>query len=318
MKSFYRVLRKLACPVAIMCAMAGLLLNEPGIGAESEDTTEDQACLMCHDGLEKTLDRGPHRLASRISKPTSAVACMSCHEGAAVHVDDPSEETIVNPADVFGREAARICSQCHAAHVELDNYGFDAHSAQEMNCAECHEVHGENPKLLLDDNAWFCTECHRDKMSDFTGKTNHPVLEGAVTCLNCHRFVKRQDSDMLYYLQGTCRECHPEQGGPFLYEHDAVNAYAAEGGGCTECHKPHGSENDRLLTQPGRMLCSQCHMAPPGHLSNAGHGDAWARFDCITCHTAIHGSFDSQLYLDPDLPMRWGIDCYNIGCHSLN
>jgi DmsE family decaheme c-type cytochrome len=298
--------------------MAWLLLVGSVIPAAGSDGVEDETCLMCHEGTDGTLADGPHRLASQMKKPSSGVACISCHEGGAEHVDNPSEETIVNPADVMGGDAVQVCSSCHAAHVELDNYGFDPHSVQEMNCSACHQVHGQKPRLLLDDGAWFCLDCHVGKTTDFMGRTNHPVMEGAVTCLDCHRFVTRQDSDLSYYMQGTCRQCHPEQGGPFPYEHDAINAYAVEGGSCTECHKPHGSENDRLLVQPGQMLCRQCHMVPPGHLFNSVHGDAWSQFDCATCHTAVHGSFDNKLLLDPNLSIRWGTDCYRSGCHSLN
>ncbi len=317
MKLPNRAMRKIPCMATIL-VVAWLLLHGSAIPAAGGNGIDDESCLMCHDGMDKTLAQSPHRLASQVTKPATALACVRCHDGAAEHVDDPSAETIVNPADVFGHEAARICSPCHVAHVELDNYGFDAHSVQEMNCASCHKIHGTDSRLLLDGSARFCSECHQGQLTDMLGNTNHPVFAGEVTCLSCHRFVKRQDDDPAYQLRGVCRSCHPEQGGPFLYEHDAVNAYAVEGGGCTECHKPHASENDRLLKQPGAMMCRQCHSVPPKHINNTVHGDAWARFDCAVCHTAVHGSFDSDLFLDPNLPSRWGVNCYGTGCHSLN
>ncbi len=315
MGSMYRHMRK-PNTVALMIMVVSVALCFSVARSDSGANVDDATCLMCHDGMDKTLASGPHRLASEIEEPAVRVACENCHEGAAQHVDNPSRETIKTVAEMSAHDAVQLCSQCHVAHVALDNYGFDAHAVQELNCADCHKVHGSSPQLLLDDNAKFCEKCHLDKVTDGMGRTSHPIRGGFVTCLNCHRFVKRESDDVAYQLQGTCRSCHPEQAGPYLYEHDAVNAYSVENGGCTECHAPHGSENDRLLKQPGQMLCRQCHMVPTKHLYNQAHGNAWARYDCTVCHTAVHGSFDSNIFLDPNLEARWGGHCFN--CHSLN
>jgi len=286
--------------------------------AEAAQVVEDATCLDCHEGLDRTLAMTPHRLASQITGPVTAVTCAGCHGGASAHIEDPSRETVTTPAELSGHDAVTVCSACHVTHVGLDNYGFDAHSIQEMNCAACHKIHGSEPGLLLSDNARFCIACHGDKVTGLMLSSNHPVFQDAVTCLSCHRFAKRADDNLAYERQGVCGACHPEQAGPFQYEHDAVNAYAVEGGGCTECHRPHGSDNDRLLKQPGPQLCRQCHGVPPGHVRNTAHGNAWARYDCVACHTQVHGSFDNALFLDPELPARWGVNCFGANCHSLN
>jgi DmsE family decaheme c-type cytochrome len=292
-----------------------LLVLAPGLPAQETTAIEDGTCLDCHEGLDQTLAATPHRLASQIIKPSVPVACVSCHSGADAHLENPSRETITNPANLTGREVLNVCYTCHTPHVEMDNYGFDTHSIQEMNCSACHQVHGGRRDLLVDDQAGFCLSCHGEKETGFTGGSAHPVMQGVVSCLDCHRFATRGDDRLAYDLAGVCRACHPEQSGPFLYEHEAVNAYAMEGGGCTECHAPHGSGNDRLLKQPANMICRQCHY-PAGHA--AAHGGIWAEYDCRVCHTETHGSFTSNLYLDANLPAKLGGDCYNIGCHSLN
>ena len=286
--------------------------------ADSGLIVEDGDCLGCHEGLEQSLSRGPHRLASTITEPANDIACISCHSDFENHIDDPSEDNISNPADLSGPEAARVCRQCHAGHVYLDDYGFNAHSEMEMNCSSCHKIHGISRSLLLDEKAGFCIACHKDKTTAFIGVSNHPVMAGTVTCLSCHRFAVRVDDNPAYGLSGACAQCHPEQAGPFLYEHDAAASYAVEGGGCMECHTPHSSQNSFLLKQPGQMLCRQCHMAPLKHDRNSAHGNAWEKYECVVCHTDIHGSFDNSLYLDPDLASRWGINCYQAGCHDVD
>jgi predicted CXXCH cytochrome family protein len=91
-----------------------------------------------------------------------------------------------------------------------------------------------------------------------------------------------------------------------------------EGGGCGECHEPHGSENDRLLRQPDEGVCLQCHITPPGHLNMpALHGFVADIENCVACHSEIHGSFVSSRFLDPLLQGRLGSPQPCADCHDL-
>ena len=282
---------------------------------QNSSEIDDGTCLSCHEGMDTLLVNGPHRPVLPTESSEAIVACVRCHDGAPKHIDDPGPGTIGNPAKLDGPDAAKICTRCHTAHTGLDNYGFDVHAVTEVSCIECHKIKTVRPAELLDDRAEFCLRCHEHEKTRFINVSVHPVLDGNVTCLSCHRFAAKPGYDPTYEFQGVCRDCHPQQGGPFLYEHEAVNAYSVEGGGCTECHAPHGSPNDRLLAQPVRQLCRQCHF-PAGHES--AHGGIFSEYDCRECHVDIHGSFVSRLYLDPDLPAKFGGDCYDAGCHSLD
>jgi DmsE family decaheme c-type cytochrome len=289
------------------------------LSANSEDLpVDDETCLDCHDEYELSVAESPHRLSSESYQPIVLIGCASCHEGAEVHIEDPSTENITNPAQLMGHEAGRTCRQCHQPHQELDNHGFDSHSNLELNCASCHRIHGFSRALLLDDRAGFCLECHSEMRAKFSRRSSHPVLQDNVTCLSCHLFTRRADHNVVYGLDRICRDCHPEQGGPFLHEHSATQTYEVGGSGCVECHDPHGSENDRLLKQPGNNLCRSCHVEHVTRNHNNLWDKVWSREPCQTCHIDTHGSFVSALYLDPDLPAKLGGDCYNPGCHSLN
>ena len=67
--------------------------------------------------------------------------------------------------------------------------------------------------------------------------------------------------------------------------------------GCTVCHSPHGSVNDKMLKSRGTSLCYQCHFQPQAsnvsimhggvdHSNNVIRGTCWT----AGCHEAIHGS----------------------------
>lgn len=299
----------LSLPAVVLLFFMSVFVRAQG------DLPDDDTCLSCHEYFDRTLIPTKHRLSSQTEGPVIRIACTNCHPGAKDHIEDPSKENITTAAELPYEEARRVCRQCHKAHNELDNYGFDPHSTEGLSCADCHKVHGSKQSLLLDEKAEFCLRCHENVRLAFKKASRHPVLQKNLNCLSCHRFVKRMDRSVSYNVFGICKSCHPEQGGPFPYEHEAINAYAIEGSGCTECHDPHGSENNRLLRRPGSDLCKQCHM-PSEHL--VAHGGIWAGYPCANCHTETHGSYTGNLLLDPNLPSKFAGDCFNAGCHSLN
>lgn len=296
-----------------LLVMSLLLLT---FSASAETAVDDETCLGCHDDMASSLSFTPHRLSSQYDKATTDISCTSCHSGASVHIEDPSTENISNPSNEKGLEAVKTCSACHKAHNSLDNFGTDAHSNMQLNCSSCHKVHGKKKSLLLDDGTKFCLGCHADSKTEFMRRSNHPIRQGNLTCLSCHNFSRAVDDNFSYDINRICGDCHPEHGGPYLYEHEPVNAYSVEGSGCIECHEPHGSENDRLLKQSGDNLCSSCHMVPQ-HFQVLPPHDSLIKNSCLSCHSEIHGSFNSNLFLDPDLPSKFGLDCFQSGCHSL-
>ena len=280
------------------------------VSAKAQSKPADADCLDCHDGYDKSLVGSPHRLASSVKNPASTVSCISCHGGWQKHLEDPSIDNIGNPSRLSGKDAVSVCSECHTPHRNLDNYGFDAHTSLQTNCSSCHKVHNNTGSLLVDGDAKFCWNCHESNKTRFSRRSAHPLESGNVTCLDCHRFTQRKDQNVAYGLDYSCRSCHADKGGPFLHEHPAANAYMTDGGGCVECHDPHGSENDQLLKQPQGLLCSQCH-AEPTH--NTAHGGVYAGIDCLTCHGDIHGSSTSRKLLSSDMTTTFGQSCW---CHG--
>lgn len=304
------------------CLTLLLALGAPlsGWASAAETGPDNVTCVECHDGYDKLLAQTPHRLAATSSGAAVTVACISCHAGGNEHAENPSKANITNPANLTGQKAQDACAACHLPHQEMDNYGYNAHTLQQVNCADCHRIHAKAPTvgLLIDDNTDFCGKCHQGVKTKFSRRSNHPVLQGAMTCLSCHRFSKRADMNQAYDFARVCQNCHADVTGPYQYEHDVVNGYSVQGSGCVECHDRHGSENDKLLRQPINLLCKQCHAGHPVVPVDAtsNHKAEFATMNCLTCHVDIHGSMVNRRLLDSDLPAKLGVTtCY---CHDAN
>lgn len=314
----YRNIQPLRLPTVCFLAFLATIILGNRTARADDSAVEDETCLDCHDDHEAIFVSGPHRLVSLGGDADVGLQCVSCHSGAKTHVDDPSEDNITNPSKLVGLAARQACLGCHQPHSDLDAFGFNPHNEQQVNCASCHKIHANNPDLLLSEDAGFCVRCHIEVESSFARQSQHPMKQGNITCLNCHRFARRGDHNVRTDQLRVCQDCHPEQAGPFPYEHEAANAHMVEGGGCMECHDPHGSENDHLLKQSGEGLCLQCHITPPGHLNlPALHGSVRDIDNCVACHSETHGSFVSSLFLDPMLQTRLGSSQPCADCHDL-
>lgn len=295
--------------------MLGLLLLAGSI-TWAADQPDDETCLACHDDYNKTLMAGTHRLSSNETGSAVAVTCAGCHTGAAIHADDPSTDNIGNPTMMSDEEVNDVCTSCHKSHLEAGVSGFDPHLGQNLNCVSCHTVHGEDANLLRDDDAAFCGKCHTGILNEFRLRSNHPATDLSGACLSCHDFNGSAEPDYGHGASANCYSCHPEQSGPYMFEHDPTSSFATEGeGGCISCHNPHGSINERLLARPDNSLCRQCHGVPPLHSTT--HNGIGSQFDCMECHSEIHGSNDNHWLLDPNLWSKIGgttLDCNT--CHN--
>ncbi|MBI2870652.1 MAG: hypothetical protein HYY14_02950 [Candidatus Omnitrophica bacterium] len=142
-----------------------------------------------------------------------------------------------------------------------------------------------------------CFECHLDKKMEFKLSFHHPVLEGKMSCADCHSphgtEVRPWSATTLQDINEACYKCHKEQRGPFVWEHEALRE------GCTTCHKVHGSMHAKMLIARDSTLCLRCHtqvnfptIGKRSHTANLAQGTCFS----AGCHTAPHGSnFDDHL-----------------------
>lgn len=279
---------------------------------------DDNICLECHDGMAETLLNTPHELTVTSTGTASiTVSCGNCHDGWQAHIEDPSTDNISVGSRLTPDKQAELCGRCHLTPHQMAVSTDDPHARAYLSCSSCHSVHGNpNRKLVTDNTDNYCASCHTVTMMQFKQRSAHPLESGNIRCIDCHSLESIGRTEFTIGYDQRCQSCHEEKYGPYLYEHPVTYNHLVQGGSCTECHEPHGSVNDRLLTQPGKTLCLYCHGTPPGHLTS--HGGLAARRDCVDCHSEIHGSFSNRLLLDPDLGSKFFPDCFQSGCHTLN
>lgn len=234
-----------------------------------------------------------------------------------------SSRAILAPPSIPGAEfvGSEECATCHeaitrdfrtATHSRLK---ADGDNAKNIGCESCHgpgslhvKAGGGRGGTIINPrkSPTTCFQCHTEVRAAFQLPHHHPVLEGKVSCADCHNphkgdAIKGGGTNLPQSLKGggtgflshneTCLQCHTAQRGPFVFEHEGVRE------GCVSCHSPHGSVNQRLLTQRNATLCLKCHfqqqtvdgrifIGDSDHSTRLVQGTCWS----AGCHEAIHGS----------------------------
>lgn len=227
-----------------------------------------------------------------------------------------ADRTVVPPGRIAGASfvGAAECAQCHEETVR----GFDhatharlvvqGETAKGLGCESCH---GPGSKHVQSGGARgtiinpgrspeTCFQCHLDKRGEFSLPHAHPVLAGKMSCTECHdphrgNAVRGRGAS----LEGeneTCTECHTAQKGPFVFEHNALRE------GCTACHNPHGTVNQKMLLERDANLCLKCHLEHP---ATVGDGSIVAGEN----HAGISGGVPNTSRLNRGT-------CWSSGCHE--
>ena len=193
-----------------------------------------------------------------------------------------------------------MCLGCHAGGPRI-HWSGSTHNLEALACSDCHNpMARQSPRNLLakESASQTCFTCHAAQRAQFRRRSHMPLLEGKITCSDCHQphgsatdALLRGDS-----VNQLCYTCHAEKRGPFLWEHAPVVE------NCLTCHHPHGSNHEQLLVTPAPFLCNQCHaqVGGFGHPNDLLVGDNLAGGDfpdpriinrgCVGCHVQIHGS----------------------------
>jgi DmsE family decaheme c-type cytochrome len=256
-----------------------------------------EVCQACHVDLFDKFATTRHAALLRDEKAAPpSQGCEACHGPGAAHVAAGGGKG-VGGLLTFRAEAAttraEVCLTCHQRQTRQFRFRRSEHKLTGVACNDCHTLHfpAVEEGLLRQKTPELCFACHQEVRSDFALPVRHNVLEGALSCTDCHaphgeasRFTLRGGHNE------TCARCHREKDGPFAFEH-----LASRIDGCTACHLPHGSPNPFLLKRrQERVLCLECHSnAPLFHNQTSG---ALFRGACTRCHTAIHGSNFDRLF----------------------
>jgi predicted CXXCH cytochrome family protein len=179
------------------------------------------------------------------------------------------------------------------------------------------ELHGKTIRLIICCVFVFAFSC----LWLVDGRAD--TEKASLTCVDCHADI--QSKKYLHFpdQQGNCQACHeptPEhlkEGGPgkiktnkgvdsCLACHDSINKgkyvhpILDMNKGCTQCHNPHGSDNEYLLVKPLNIICLECHDPLPADVEEGSeHTIVKEGKACINCHQP-HSS-DLKLLLKEDM-----------------
>jgi DmsE family decaheme c-type cytochrome len=231
-------------------------------------------------------------------------------------MEDPSKSFPVIPADLPFNQQGEVCGRCHIGTHQQAMLTTDPHARASLVCTSCHAIHSnKDGKQTKRWNSEACLTCHTNVARQFEMRSAHPLQSGNIKCIDCHDLSGTKDQMLAIGMDWSCQGCHSDKSGPFTYEHPVTSSHLVNGGGCVECHNPHGSNNSKLLNQPESGICLQCHTTPSGHRTQ--HAGLGTKFACANCHSEIHGSFDNRALLDPNLGTRFFPDCFQSGCHII-
>lgn len=263
-----------------------------------------EGCLNCHDQPAVTgVLHTAHMVKNDGRTRVDSEGCQNCHGDSTAHVARLAAGAVrPPPSRVFkGSHASAVevqneaCAGCHQGGTAMHWQG-SAHASADVACASCHSSHAVRDAVLVKaTQAPVCFSCHADRRADALKPSHHPVLEGRVTCAECHNAHGSVGPKLLRAatVNDTCLSCHDEKRGPFLWEHAPVQE------DCTICHTPHGSVQASLLKQRPPYICQDCHdssthNSQPFSGANLPGAALPARQlvlrGCLNCHSAVHGS----------------------------
>jgi DmsE family decaheme c-type cytochrome len=291
--------------VAAMCLVA-----EPAVAADAQDLVlkGDAKCTACHDasGFPELLGIGRTKHGTRADGRTPT--CTSCHGDSKGHAEPSGSQP--KPDVTFGRKGPtpasvqnEACLSCHRKDPGRHLWAGSVHDVRNVACASCHNIHSGVDKVRdKTEQPEVCYACHAGQRVKANKPSHHPVVEGQMTCSDCHNAhgsagpaLMKRDS-----VVETCYTCHMEKRGPFVHNHRPVSE------NCGICHEVHGTTAGNLLKVRQPFLCQTCHTphgAFPPAVSKGGNAQPiWSNGSTITqgrgctnCHTQIHGSNNPSL-----------------------
>jgi DmsE family decaheme c-type cytochrome len=255
--------------------------SEADLRARGATDIPASRCVSCHPTAHPRMAESGHADLKAAGR-----ACQECHGPGSLHAASGGRrEWILEPRRLEAAEADRSCNACHAkGDRPLLRWTCSEHRLEGVSCASCHAPNEPLGRTLRKPDPQLCLECHQDTGGEFRLPSRHRVHEKEMRCADCHDPHGNEAGLRRFDLvRDACLRCHPEKGGPFVYEHGARLVE-----GCVACHRPHGSPHPRLLpTRDARTTCLSCHPdLPVSHEQKPGS----VYRDCLKCHVEIHGS----------------------------
>lgn len=209
------------------------------------------ACLACHDGVDRFGQDFRHELAFRLTGKHSALLCSKCHTGARVLADFSKVST--------------DCNSCHRQDEPHEGrFGID--------CAACHTVEGWTPASFDHDLSAFKLEGEHARAKCDQCHVNNSYKNAPKDCYSCHK----EDDEHVGKFGTDCAACHqPTSWDDVTFNHNQSNFPLAGRHAVLACEQCHTNNQFAGLS----TACVSCHTDPVFHAGMFGT-------DCASCHTA--------------------------------
>lgn len=259
-------------------------------------------CIACHAQEAENYSHALHaKVFARGRSELEQRGCESCHGPGSNHLLDlTSKANIIvftRDSEIPIRDQNAQCLQCHKGGQRM-HWPGSIHQTGDLGCSDCHNPMAQfSATGLLRERSIndTCFGCHQQQRMQFQQRSHMPLLEGKISCEDCHNPHGSTTDPLLKAdtVNQVCYQCHAEKRGPFLWEHAPVRE------NCLNCHNPHGSNHEFLLVVARPYLCTQCHSQLVHNLGlttqgNLGSGEfpdeRMMNRSCQQCHSQIHGS----------------------------
>ncbi len=227
-----------------------------------------------------------------------ADSCLKCHGG-----DEDAHVLAIfeGPHGVAGDQRTPFGgNQCEACHGPGGDHAGRVGFGRERPPIPAF---GENSLWSKERENGICQDCHSEQGHRFWEGGTHQRQD--VACADCHTAHVRQDPVTVTSTQpDICLDCHARERAAVnrAYSHPIRHGEMA----CTDCHEPHGSPSEAMLSEPTvNQNCYGCHAEMRGPFL---WEHAPVTEDCTLCHET-HGSNNPAL-----LTRRAPLLCQQ--CHS--
>ncbi len=221
--------------------------------------------------------------------------CEICHSVVTEHFK-------TNPH--YGADATRkgtseviVCSSCHGSGK--------THAASYGDPQAIIQFSKESSSTVQEKNA-ACLQCHEKGMRLHWKGSTHESKN--LACVDCHKIMEPASPQKLFAKVNeleTCFQCHQQRKAQM--QRSSHMPFREGKIKCSDCHNPHGTANEKLLTEATvNENCYKCHADKRGPY-------LWEHppvaENCLSCHEPHGSNHEKLLVVDrPRLCQRCHIE----------
>lgn len=221
------------------------------------------------------------------------------------------------------------CKICHSMVTERfktnPHHGANANSKGDPDAIACSSCHGNGKAHAMDygnlnailrfdksstasvqEKNAACLECHEKGIRLYWKGSAHESK--SLACVDCHKIMEPVSAQRLFVKSTeleTCFQCHQQRRAQM--QRSSHMPFREGKVKCSDCHNPHGSPNEKLLTEANvNENCYKCHADKRGPF-------LWEHppvaENCLNCHEPHGSNHDKLLVVDrPRLCQRCHIE----------